>query len=266
MRSAFTLIELLVVITIIVLLLALLTPALDRAIYQAELAVCGAQIRGMTMTLTTYATGSQRRYPYHQTFDLHKTQPSRIAVKLASFGSDDRAVLGRFLSVDKHLNDPFVEPVELQGSHADTNIFCSYSLWFGAQYPSEKGMFKLGDAFTWRGQSYSVLVTDIDAIRGTGNLAYSSHPALDGSTQNKPQQDLQVSSFKQTASFWAANAPRRGPADLNFGIDDGSVARFQELAYDAGQPGTPREGPIGGVPEAMDGTNPDAWWHNLPAS
>src|ERR1041385_7046662 len=44
--TAFTLIELLVVVTIIVVLLALLTPALDRAIYRAELLRCGANQKG----------------------------------------------------------------------------------------------------------------------------------------------------------------------------------------------------------------------------
>ena len=39
-NKGLTLIELLVVITIIVILLALLMPAIDKAIYQSELAVC----------------------------------------------------------------------------------------------------------------------------------------------------------------------------------------------------------------------------------
>jgi type II secretory pathway pseudopilin PulG len=38
-------VELLVVITIIVLLLALLAPALEKAIYQAQMAVCGLSAR-----------------------------------------------------------------------------------------------------------------------------------------------------------------------------------------------------------------------------
>src|SRR5690349_21291603 len=60
--NAFTLIELLVVVSIIVLLLALLAPALDRAIYQAELAVCGTHVKGIATGSTLYASSNRRAY------------------------------------------------------------------------------------------------------------------------------------------------------------------------------------------------------------
>src|SRR5688500_8895174 len=62
MRNAFTLIELLVVITIIVVLLSLLAPALDKAIYQAELVVCGSTMKAGTGALTQYAMAHNRTY------------------------------------------------------------------------------------------------------------------------------------------------------------------------------------------------------------
>ena len=61
--SAFTLIELLVVITIIVVLLALLAPALDKAVHEAEMAVCGSQVRNIAMGVTSYAMQGRRYYP-----------------------------------------------------------------------------------------------------------------------------------------------------------------------------------------------------------
>lgn len=55
MRRAFTLIELLVVVTIIVILVALLIPGLERAVASAQSAVCAATLRGWSQAMTQYA-------------------------------------------------------------------------------------------------------------------------------------------------------------------------------------------------------------------
>src|SRR5688572_22045336 len=59
----FTLVELLVVITIIAILLALMMPAMDKAIYQAELAVCASNQRQTATGLYVYAMDHRRWYP-----------------------------------------------------------------------------------------------------------------------------------------------------------------------------------------------------------
>src|SRR5688500_13745385 len=64
MTRGFTIVELLVVITIIVILLALLMPGMDRAIYQAELAVCAAKLDAVSSGTTLYALNHRRAYPY----------------------------------------------------------------------------------------------------------------------------------------------------------------------------------------------------------
>jgi prepilin-type N-terminal cleavage/methylation domain-containing protein len=62
-RPAFTLVELLVVITIIVVLLALLTPALDKAIYEAEKLQCLGRQRVLVQTCITYTFDHKKYYP-----------------------------------------------------------------------------------------------------------------------------------------------------------------------------------------------------------
>jgi prepilin-type N-terminal cleavage/methylation domain-containing protein len=59
----FTLVELLVVITVIVVLLALLTPALDRAIEAGKRAVCGANMRSWALTSSQYALDHRKHLP-----------------------------------------------------------------------------------------------------------------------------------------------------------------------------------------------------------
>jgi len=63
-HCGFTLVELLVVITTIVVLLALLTPAMDKAIYRAEQVRCLANIKGQYTAITTYAFDNKRSYFY----------------------------------------------------------------------------------------------------------------------------------------------------------------------------------------------------------
>ena len=73
--SAFTLVELLVAITIMVILLALLTPALEKAVYRAEQVICQAQIQGQQTGQVLYAMDHARAFcerPTSQTPDYHR--------------------------------------------------------------------------------------------------------------------------------------------------------------------------------------------------
>lgn len=64
MRTAFTIVELLVVVSIIVVLLALLSPALDRAVEAGVRANCASQQHALLQIFSSYASGrSNRRYP-----------------------------------------------------------------------------------------------------------------------------------------------------------------------------------------------------------
>src|SRR5690349_21021853 len=122
---AFTLIELLVVITIIVVLISLLTPAVDRAIYQAELAVCGANKNAIAKGAIAYAAGNSRAYPFRpgvrddtawSPSELYNGNPALLAWGTA-FGDgttnaqvyDDRPTLRSFIGVNAALNDPLTQ-------------------------------------------------------------------------------------------------------------------------------------------------------------
>ncbi|MBI1337155.1 MAG: DUF1559 domain-containing protein [Phycisphaera sp.] len=64
-HSGFTLIELLVVISIVVLLIAVLLPALGKARYVARTTVCSANLRQVGTGVTTYAYDNDTHYPYN---------------------------------------------------------------------------------------------------------------------------------------------------------------------------------------------------------
>ena len=85
LRDGFTLIELLVVITIIVLLLALLTPALDKAIYAAEKLQCLGRQRVMVMAAVSYATEHKKYFPPNAI----RGQGSATAYDIRQWWTDD---------------------------------------------------------------------------------------------------------------------------------------------------------------------------------
>src|SRR5688572_16271253 len=106
MRHAFTLIELLVVVAIIVVLLAMLTPALDKAIYAAELTVCGANMKVIGTAVTSYASNQRRYYP-------NRTLAENRAMNISGNGKDFRPAISPYLSINKNLIDPFCKPVDI---------------------------------------------------------------------------------------------------------------------------------------------------------
>jgi prepilin-type N-terminal cleavage/methylation domain-containing protein len=125
-KPAFTLIELLVVVTIIVVLLALLTPALDRAIYRAELTVCATNIKAMGSTATMYAASHQRSYPdlAGRNWPYHLSSPFVL-------------MLAPYTALNRTLNCPFSEALDYEGSVRRSSaggIIPPYALWFGWKY------------------------------------------------------------------------------------------------------------------------------------
>jgi prepilin-type N-terminal cleavage/methylation domain-containing protein len=192
MKSAFTLIELLVVITIIVVLLALLAPALDQAIYQAELAQCAGKLKSVAGTVTVYAFENKRYYPDRGLGDMSP----RSADGFISPGSlnkrggyDVRPLHSKFMDINTMLQCPMVEPIELVDTEPITNASASYTMWWAWQYKtsggnaattgagldpitSHRGMFKVGDRFEWSEggmtDSYRLLIGDYDLDQRQG--------------------------------------------------------------------------------------------------
>jgi prepilin-type N-terminal cleavage/methylation domain-containing protein len=248
---AFTLIELLVVITIIVVLLALLVPALDKAIYQGELAVCASQLRGIGSAVTTYAMENKRYYPdrglLNQAYNWD--QPALLRYHPASAPArtvDQRVVLRKALpDLNKQLNDPLSGSLDIEGSEAQW-IFSPYNLWWGFKYgPGTYAMAKIGERWDYRNQEFQVLASDRDIVRPQNREAQSSHSdhmhaggVLDNVVLNDEVSPWLPGTI--TIALWhsgldatfAGLTEQRGPVDDNFGMSDLSVQRFDRVRYD----------------------------------
>lgn len=262
-RPGFTLVELLVVIAIIVVLLALLVPSLDKAIFQAELAVCGTRLKAIGNGAFVYASDHKRSYPYRSGVHAETIGYKPNLIQLREH--NDRIAIAPYIPINKALNDPIAGEVDFENSDADTNIEASYALWFGWKYNvagGGAGMDKIGSKFAWQGDRFSVIASDYE-LNGLDqeNFTYGSHSDASGHLQNVEWQDLPIGATagliggtKYTLARWHGGA-YRGPVEMNFAHADGSVRRVNAVTVTQGA-ANPRDPRLKHVPGQANNNEP----------
>ena len=249
-NPAFTLVELLVVITIIVILLALLTPALDRAIYQAELLQCAAgSMKAGTTGLAQYAFNNKRQYPTRGPSGGHIPDHVKTPGSQNVIGDlKDYVGTGSFY-------DPFTSGVDLseEANHADTTILANqnwYNDWSRPSWHSSiRGVLKkMGDRlsfvpyYEWgkpadqqRVAHSSVLISDLDVVYATTPYSIVGHPDPNGAVPDEKFQNegyvRRVIPISKVTLHWFIGPAHRGPLDLNYAYQDGSVERLTQVEF-----------------------------------
>jgi prepilin-type N-terminal cleavage/methylation domain-containing protein len=256
MRTAFTLIELLVVVTIIVVLLSLLTPALDRALYETEMAVCMAQHGGIAKGAATYAMGYRRFYPYRPTMQNEGGQFERVSSGLVQgFVNDDRPALRQFMGI-KMLQCPLNEVVDYDTTRTDVWVLPSTLLWFGGRGMVDqtdvrhRPIKKVGDRLGWSGSThpsalwdendsnevkrwrFDYLTSETDWCRNREQVR-TAHPDDNGFLQPEVKDHesvfLVVLGVRSRWVSYNADPAGRGRISQNFGRADGSARRLDDL-------------------------------------
>ena len=237
--GGFTLVELLVVITVIVVLMALLAPALDKAVYQAELAVCAARLDAIGLGANSYAIDQRRTYP-HRTLAAGALRPMMISYGGPTGGRlDDRPRLVNHIGL-KALLHPMTAKLDLsaEANGPDTDVFSSYCLWFGWQIidgKGSKGLKRIGDRLNYHNgvdqYAFPILASDADSVQTGWGFSQASHPDPGGpylGTLQNQGGDPVSGGF--TYSFWThVSSLNKGPIDRQFVYTDGSVQRLDAL-------------------------------------
>jgi prepilin-type N-terminal cleavage/methylation domain-containing protein len=176
---AFTLVELLVVVAIIVVLVALLVPALEQAIYQTELAVCGANLRGLGAGATVYALDHRRAYPHRpMAHDSSWFHGMPIVLRQAP-GPALYDTTRLYIPQDMYL-DPLAGKIDLDTLPPASHVQGNYALWFGYGYAGHRWLDRMGSSLSFEGHHYEVLASDFDYILINQPYIAGSHPDSQG--------------------------------------------------------------------------------------
>ena len=265
--GGFTLIELLVVITVIAVLLALLMPALDQALYQADLAVCGSRQHVAAFGQTMYATDYRR---YYAPRTVSAAGPAEViyakvgALGVNQFLLDDRVPYKGYIDLSKTLSDPALPALNItddpEATPSGTNwlIYTPINLWTGYFHKDGKPMRKIGDRMTYVGGTspnleppldFNVVAGDTLLTSGPDPRVWgrASHPDKDGRRRVKWMQDGpytqsaqgQTIDTSRTQTFAQWIGPATSALDVNFAFQDGSVRRYNDVQYGDNPPGQP---------------------------
>jgi len=227
----FTLVELLVVITILVVLLALLAPAMDQAIYQAELVVCAARLETIAASATLYASSFRQYYPHREWVADNPEQPHFLGA--TGYVTDHRPRWKGYMPIDG-FQDPLTPAIELEATPNYYYIFGSYLLWYSWGYAGQKFSRKVHDRFEYPGTpgSYSLLASDYDEYNLDFEAMLSNHNdrAATMGPQVMENQGLGGTTFGALSlSRWLITGQSRQELDLNFAYQDGAVVRLPAL-------------------------------------
>lgn len=237
-RGGFTLIELLVVIAIIALLLAIITPALNKVKQTAKLTICGNNQRQLTLGVNAYAIENDDKYPYavstKNTGDYswpnmlnYSNSGTRVAEKCVGYYlSDYLPEVGVFMcpiapqktknlyqqAYFDYMNDPY------------NSVFSSYNMYWGGYTMADidfVGPVK-------QTSDNKLLVSDVlsfgpDGAGGEGRW-YSSH----GSREFKSRSTEDLWGNLMSAMYFVDLPMDEPPGDvaMNYALTDGSVDRY----------------------------------------
>ena len=220
---AFTLIEMLVVVAILAILVAMLLPALQQARVQAKMVVCLSNLKQTGIGVTTYAGDFSRYYPYRYSHGNPYTKPT--IVKKSQF--DDLAITDRYMGreiTNCPLSPAPLDPAEVIG---DPWVETHYQYFWGHAFGNGDKLRRLGDSFSFGGDTFSVLAADqlSDRLNSTSE---ASHPTQGLAPVVWNNGTLYLKRYDGLTNT-------RGPASSNYLMTDGSGRRYNRLGVTPGE-------------------------------